>query len=266
MSTLAAALPTPRLVSADVLKLRSRLGLVAVVSLLTVGVVVVAEAIIELLHVYDPAKHGPAGGVAMLGHLGFTIGALGAVAAAVVGSTAGSGDLDSGVYRDLVVSGRSRLALYASRIPAGLLFLLPFVAAAYVLAAGASVVFAGSNPMPSTYLLAVTGLWTLLKVTFYYLLAVGLACLIGSRSYTIGILLAWTMAISPLLASISALGRVRDAVPAVALDSLLPAGLGDSARQGPPIAVSAAAVAAVLIVWAVSALAAGAWRDTRRDA
>lgn len=266
MSTLAHALPTPRLVSADVLKLRKRFGLVTVVSLLTVGVVVLADAIIELLHVYDPTKHGPAGGVTMLGHLAFTIGALGAVAAAIVGSTAGSGDLDSGVYRDLVVTGRSRLALYASRIPAGLLFLLPFVAAAYALEAGASVAFAGSHPHPSTYLLAVTGLWTLLKVAFYYLLAVGLACLIGSRSYTIGILLAWTMAISPLLASISQLGAVRDAVPAVPLDSLLPAALGDSARQGQSIAVSATTVALVLVAWVVAALAAGAWRDTTRDA
>jgi ABC-type transport system involved in multi-copper enzyme maturation permease subunit len=266
MSTLAAALPTPRLVSADVLKLRTRLGLVAVTSLLTVGVVVIADAVIELLHLYNSAGHGPAGGVTMLGHLAFTIGALGAVAAAVVGSTAGSGDLDSGVYRDLVVSGRSRLALYASRLPAGLLFLIPFVAAAYALEAGVSVVLAGSNPVPSTYLLAVTGLWVLLKVAFYYLLAVGLACLIGSRSYTIGILLAWTMAISPLLASISQLGVVRQAVPAVGLDSLLPAALGDSARQGPAIAVAATTVALVLIAWVVAALAGGAWRDTRREA
>ena len=266
MSTLAAALPTPSLVSADVLKLRKRFGLVAVIALLTVGAVILADAVIELLHVYSPATHSPAGGVTMLGHLAFTIGALGAVAAAIVGSTAGSGDLDSGVYRDLVVTGRSRLALYASRIPAGLLFLLPFVAAAYALEAVVSVVFAGSHPLPSTYLLAVTGLWILLKVAFYYLLAVGVACLIGSRSYTIGILLAWTMAISPLLASISQLGVVRQAVPAVALDSLLPAALGDSARQGPAIATAVTTVALVLVAWVLAALAAGAWRDTRRDA
>lgn len=266
MNALAHTLPAPRLISADVLKLRKRFGLVTVVSLLTVGAVVVTDAIIELLHVYSPATHGPAGGVTMLGHLAFTISALGAVAAAIVGATAGSGDLDSGVYRDLVVTGRSRLALFASRIPAGLLFLLPFVAAAYALEAGASVVFAGSHPHPSTYLLAVTGLWTLLKVTFYFLLALGVACLIGSRSYTIGTLLAWMLAISPLLASISALGGVRQAIPAVALDSLLPAGLGDSARQGPTIAMSVTTVAVVLVIWAAAALAAGARRDATRDA
>jgi ABC-type transport system involved in multi-copper enzyme maturation permease subunit len=265
MSTLAHTLPTPRLVSADVLKLRKRFGLVAVVLLLTVGTVVITDAIVELLHVYSPATHGPAGGVTMLGHLAFTISALGAVAAAIVGATAGSGDLDSGVYRDLVVTGRPRLALFASRIPAGLLFLLPFVAAAYALEAGASIVFAGSHPHPSTYLLAVSGLWVVLKVTFYFLLALGVACLIGSRSYTIGTLLAWMLAISPLLASISQLGVGRQAIPAVALDSLLPAGLGDSARQGPVIAMSVTTVALVLVAWVGAALIAGARRDATRD-
>ena len=266
MSTIALELPTPRLVSADLLKLRRRRGLVAVVALLTVGAVVVSNAIIQLLHVSDPAKHGPAGGVTMLGHLAFTISALGAVAAAIVGATAGPSDLDSGVYRDLVVTGRSRLALYASRIPAGLAFLVPFVAVAYALEAGVSVVFAGAHAHPSTYLLAVTGLWVLLKVTFYYLLALGLACLLGSRSYTIGIVLAWTMALTPLLASISALGVVRQAIPGVALDSLLPAGLGNSARQGPAIAVATATVALVLAAWVAAMLTAGAYRDTTRDA
>jgi ABC-type transport system involved in multi-copper enzyme maturation permease subunit len=265
MSTLVHALPTPRLVAADLLKLRTRLGLVAVVSLLTVGSVLVANAVIELLHVYDPAKHGPAGGLTMLGHFTWTISTLGAVAAAIVGATAGSGDLDAGVYRDLVVTGRSRVALYASRVPSALLLLLPFVALAYALEAGASVVLAGANPHPSTYVLAVSGLWVMLKAAFYLLLAIGVSCLIGSRSYTIGVLLAWTLALSPLLASISALGVVREAVPAVAIDSLLPAALGNAARQGPALPMSLAAVAVVLLTWAVGALAAGAWRDTTRD-
>jgi len=264
--SLAQRLPTPALVSADLLKLRRRRGLVVVVGLLTVGAILLSNAVIELLHLDNADKHGPAGGVTMLGHQSFTISALGSVAAAIVGATAGSGDLDAGVYRDLVVTGRSRLALYASRIPAGLLFLVPFVAVAYALEAGISVVFTGSHPAPSVHLLFDAGLWTLLKVVFYYLLAVGLACVVGSRSYTIGILLAWTLAITPLLASISALGKVRELVPGVALDGLTPAGLGDAARQGPVIGMSTAAVAAVLVAWAAATLVGGAARDTTRDA
>lgn len=266
MSTLALALPTPRLVSADLLKLRRRRGLVAVTGLLTAGAVVVMYSVMEIMHLSNSAKHGPAGGIANLGHGAALVALLGAVAAAIVASTAAAGDLDTLVYRDLVVTGRSRLALYLSRIPAGLLFLLPFVAAAYALAAAATVGFAGSNPAPSASLLAATGAWSVLQVTFYYLLAFGLACLLGSRSYTIGILLAWRLAITPLIASISSLGIVRELVPGVGLQHLAPAGLGGSVRMMPVVPISIAATAAVLVVWAVVALAAGARRDMTRDA
>lgn len=258
--------PSRNLVAADLLKLGRRRGLVAVVSLLTVGATVITYGIIQLLHTINPTKHGPAGGVVNLGHGAFVVVALGAVAAAVVGSTAGAGDLDAGVYRDLVVTGRSRLALFASRIPGGLAFLLPFVAAGYAVAAVATVVFADGRPVPSTYLLTTTGLWALLQVTFYYLLALGVSCAIGSRSYTIGIVLAWRLALTPILASISALGIVRELVPGVGMQDLAPAALGDSVRQGPLVPMSVAAIAAVLISWASVAIFAGGWRDTRRDA
>jgi ABC-type transport system involved in multi-copper enzyme maturation permease subunit len=200
-----------------------------------------------------------------LGHGATVLTMLGAVAAAIVGSMAGAGDSDAGVYRELVVTGRSRMALYLSRIPAGFAFLVPFVAAGYALAATASVVFAGSNPAPGTRLLVVTGLWTLLQVCFYYVLAIGVSSLVG-RSYTVGIVLAWRLALTPLLASISALGVARELVPGVGLQHLAPAALGESVRQGPLVGISIAATAAVLIGWTVLALAAGAWRDTTRDA
>jgi ABC-type transport system involved in multi-copper enzyme maturation permease subunit len=266
MSTLTHALPAPRLISADVLKLGKRRGLAVVVALMTIGTVVIANIVIETMHLSNSTTHGPAGGVTMLGHLAWVIAALSSAAAAIVGSTAGSGDLDAGVYRDLAVTGRSRLSLYASRIPAGLLYLLPFIALAYTLEAGASVVFTGWHPAPSTYLLVVTGLWTLLTTTFYYLLALGISCVMGSRSYTIGIVLAWRLALTPLLASIAALGAVRELIPGVALDNLLPTALNDAARQGPRLGMSVLAVAAVLVVWTVVALLAGAARDTTRDA
>jgi ABC-type transport system involved in multi-copper enzyme maturation permease subunit len=254
------------MVSADLLKLRRRRGLVAVTALLTVVAMTITYAIIELLHVASPATHGPAGGVVNLGHGAWVAVVLGAVAATIVGSMAGAGDLEAGVYRDLVVTGRSRLALYRSRLRGGLVFLLPFAAAGYAIAALASVVFAGTHPVPSASLIVTTGLWALLQVTFYYLLAVGIACVVGSRSYTIGILLAIRLALTPILASISALGVVRELLPGVALQALTPAALGNAAQQGPTITMSTAAIAAVLIVWAGAAVAAGAWRDTRRDA
>lgn len=266
MSTPALAAPSRSLVAADLLKLRRRRGLLAVVSVLTIGAIAVTYGIIELLHVANPAKHGPAGGIINLGHGAWLAAALGSVAAAIVGSSAGAGDLNAGVYRELLVTGRSRLALYASRIPGGLAYLLPFVAVGYGLAAVATVVFAGGRPAPGFELLVTTGLWTLLEVTFYYLLALGIACVLGSRSYTIGVVLGWRLALTPILASIPALGVVRELVPGVALQDLAPAALGDSVRQGPHVPMSLAAIAATLVAWTLTACIAGGWCDTRRDA
>ncbi|HEY2543342.1 MAG TPA: hypothetical protein VGH92_09850 [Gaiellaceae bacterium] len=260
------ALPAPRLVAADVLKLRKNRSLAVVTSLLTIGAVAITVLVIELMHVANPAKNGPVGGVNNLGHFASLIGLLGAAAAAIVGSRVGAGDKDAGVYRDLVVTGRSRTSLFLSRIPAGAAFLLPFVAAAYAFAAVSSVALAGSNPMPDTRLLALTGLWTVLSVAFFYLLSVAVAALLGSRSYAIGVVLAFRLAITPVIASISALGVVRELMPGVAIQSLAPSALGDAARMGPAIPMSTGAVAAVLVGWAVVAVAAAGWRDVSRDA
>jgi ABC-type transport system involved in multi-copper enzyme maturation permease subunit len=260
------ALPAPRLVGADLLKLRRNRSLAAVTALLTIGGVLITVAVMELLHVADPAKHGPAGGIQNLGHIAFALAALGTAAAAIVGSRAGAGDKDAGVYRDLVVTGRSRVSLYLSRLPAGAAFLLPFVAAAYAIAAVSAVALAGSKPVPDARLLAVTGLWTLLEVAFFYVLSVAVAALIGSRSYAIGIVLAFRLAVTPILASISALGIVRELLPGVAMQALDPAALGDASRQGPAIPMSTGAIATVLIVWAVVAVVLAGWRDATREA
>jgi hypothetical protein len=83
---------------------------------------------------------------------------FGAIAAAIVGATAGSGDHDAGVYRDLVITGRSRLALYVSRIPAGLAYLLPFTLGAYAILATANLAFIGHHRSASPELLTFTGL------------------------------------------------------------------------------------------------------------
>jgi len=262
----ALALPAPRLMGADLLKLRRNRGLAAVTTVLTVVAVAITVAVMELLHVSNGAKHGPAGGVTNLAHLAALVAMLGAAAAAIVGSRIGAGDKDAGVYRELVVTGRSRVALYLSRIPAGFAYLLPFVAGAYALAAVSAVALAGSSPAPGVRLLALTGLWTVLEVAFFYVLSVAIAALLGSRSYAIGVVLAFRLAILPLVASISALGIVRELMPNVALEALTPSALGDAARQGPTIAMSTAAIAAVLVVWAVAAVVAAGWRDVTRDA
>ena len=58
---------------------------------------------------------------------------LGFIIAATVGAAAGTTDLTDGMFRHLVITGRSRIALFLARIPAGLAILLPVVALAFTL-------------------------------------------------------------------------------------------------------------------------------------
>jgi len=266
MTALAPSLPTPRLVGAELLKLRKRRGLVAITACLTVGAALMVYGVLAILHAANPAHHGPAGGVTNLGHGLFVLSILGSVAATIVGATAGAGDLAAGVFRELVVTGRSRRALFRSRIPGGLAFLLAFVAIGYALAAVASVVFAGSLAAPSTGLLASAGAWLLLSCAFWFALALGVASLVGSRSMTIGGMLAFRLAVSPILLSIGALGVGRELVPGAAVERLAPHAVREFTRQSGPIPMSLSAGELVLLVWAAVALAFGAWRTVTRDA
>jgi hypothetical protein len=266
MTALAPSLPLPRLVRAEVLKLRKRRGLVAITACLTVGAAVVTYGILAILHWANPAHHGPAGGVTNLGHGLFVLSLLGSVAATIVGATAGAGDLSAGVFRELVVTGRSRYALFRARIPGGLAFLLAFVAVAYALAAMASVVFAGSLAAPSTGLLASAGAWVLLSCAFWFVLALGVASLVGSRSMTIGGMLAFRLAVSPLLLSIGPLGVGREVVPGAALERIAPHAVREFTRQSAHIPMAVSTAELVLVAWAFAALALGVWRTVTRDA
>ena len=58
---------------------------------------------------------------------------FGFIVAATLGATAGSADLTDGMFRHLVVTGRSRLALYLARIPAGLAIIVPLVAVGFTI-------------------------------------------------------------------------------------------------------------------------------------
>ena len=49
---------------------------------------------------------------------------MGPVAAVLIGAEAGAGDLAAGVFRDNVLTGRSRTALFLARIPAAVAVIL----------------------------------------------------------------------------------------------------------------------------------------------
>jgi len=258
---------TWRLVSAEFLKIRKRRGLVALAVLLTVGAVVMAGAVLAVLHAADPAKYGPAGGLGNLGNATYLLSTLGTVTAVLVGATMGAGDLQAGVFRDLVATGRSRLALFAARIPGGLALQWPLVTVSWIVAAAGSVLLAGSHPHPGLVVMVQGGAWVLLATTVVYLIALGLASLAGSRSATVGIVLAWQLAVTPLALGAAKLGVLREGLLTAALDRVIPAGLLPGARPDPVSPTMSLAVAAVVIAaWAIIPLAAGAWRTKTRDA
>jgi hypothetical protein len=58
---------------------------------------------------------------------------FGFIMAATLGCTAGSVDLTEGMFRHLVVTGRSRVALYFARIPAGLAIITSIVAVGFTI-------------------------------------------------------------------------------------------------------------------------------------
>jgi hypothetical protein len=271
MTTIAAETPTAagiprlpfRLPRAELLKLRKRRGLMVTAALLTVGATIVMFVAFELFHLSNSVKYGPAGGLDRFSRWVFILSQLGSIAAALVGASMGADDLGAGVFRELVVTGRSRAALYFARIPAGLAVVWSLLAAAFAIATAFTVALAGSAPTPSAQLIVESGLWLGMTLGLAFLLGLGLGSLLGSRAPTIAILFAWVLILEPLFTHISALGSAREALLSAADWKLAPAGLiGDRLRVPMSLGVSLLVIA----IWGVTALVVGLRRTQTRDA
>jgi hypothetical protein len=250
-------------VSAEFLKLRKRRGLVLSALALTTVPMIIAYIVLLILHAANAAKHGPAGGLENFSGSMDLLSQLSVVGAILVGATLGAGDLGSGVFRELVVTGRSRLALFAARVPAGLALVFLLVSAAFAVTATASTVFAGSADAPGAGLLVSSAVWLGLVTSLALVLAVGVSSALGSRGTTIGILLGWQLIAMPLLLQIGALGSLREGLLEAATERLEPARLFEG---GATVPMSLAAAVAVIAAWTVIPLAVGAWRTCTRDA
>ena len=258
-------LPGFRLAQAEFLKLRTRRGLVLASLALTVGGVIVAYTILLVLHLTDPAGHGPAGGQQHFWNGMYMLTALATMAAVLIGATSGAGDLSAGVFRNLLSTGRSRRSLFLARIPGGLALLLPMAAVAYGLAAVAAVALAGNLPQPGTVYLVESGLWFLLYMTAMFLLALGVSSLLGSRATTIGILAGILLLVTPMVQGIHHPGVGAESILGIALWQLAPKQLQNGAPNG-DIHMSLAAIVTVLVAWMAVAVGAGMWRTLKRDA
>jgi hypothetical protein len=128
---LASWIPTWGLIATKFLELRKRWGLMVTIVVLVMAVPVLVLGLRLLFHAVDPKTYGPAGSPSIFSGLVNAMAEFGFIAAAALGTAAGTTDLTDGMFRHLVVTGRSRLALYLARIPSGLAIVLPLVAVTF---------------------------------------------------------------------------------------------------------------------------------------
>ncbi len=250
---------------ADFLKLRRKRGTLIWALVLALAPIAIMFAVEAIQHASDPSRHEPAGGLhsfhdglRLLGGLLF-----GPLVAILIGVEAGTGDASAGVFRDLVVTGRSRVALFFSRVPAALLLCWLVIASAYALILIGTFAFASNLPTP-TASEALEGLgFVLLATGVLCVVAVGFASLTTSKPAAIIALIAWQVIASPLISSIGSLGGVRDAILSQAVSHFSPITLDGRATN---LTLSGGTALVVLVGWLAVFLALGAWRTCTMDA
>ena len=127
-------LPNGAMIATRMMELRKRRGLMITLVVVNIGIPTVFLVVRLLAHAFAPHSYGPAGGYDIFTSLVAGVMFLfGFIVAATLGCTAGSDDLTDGMFRHLVVTGRSRLALYLARIPAGLAIIVPLVAVGFTI-------------------------------------------------------------------------------------------------------------------------------------
>jgi hypothetical protein len=127
-------IPNGAMIKTRFMELRKRRGLMAALIVVNIGVPTIFLLVRLIAHAVAPKSYGPAGGYDIFTALVVGIEFFfGFIVAATLGCTAGSVDLTDGMFRHLVITGRSRLALYFARIPAGLAIIIPLVAAGFTI-------------------------------------------------------------------------------------------------------------------------------------
>jgi ABC-type transport system involved in multi-copper enzyme maturation permease subunit len=252
-----------QMMSADFLKIRKRLGNVAFALLIAYGPLLIFFIVRAAQHASNGVKYPPAGGLD-----GFTDAVrllavfFGPIAAILIGSDAGAGDASAGVFRDLVVTGRSRVALFFSRVPAAIALSWLVMLGGYALLLIGTFAFAGGGPTPDGALIVNGLLFTLFSTGVICVVAVGFASLTASRPGALTTLIAWQLVASPIIASISSLGSSRDLLLSQAIVHYIPVHIGE---RGMEVTISGTTAALVTLGWMAIFLALGAWRTARMD-
>ena len=252
-----------RMIAADILKLRRHRPTMVTAALLSVGSAILLFAYIAFRH-----PGGFAGSRAMSD--GATLMGIyfGAFAAILIGAEAGAIDLANGVFRDLVVTGRSRITLFLVRIPAATVISLILTLAGFAVIVAAGYAFHGSAPAPSPGLALKYAAWVAVATIVQATLATGIASLTGSRSVTLVAVIGLNTIATTILTLATFLGPARDLILLLALDQLSPGQQVSTGVHPQSGSVTMPIVVAVLVVlaWAVIPAIAGAWRTRTQDA
>jgi hypothetical protein len=257
------------MIAADILKLRRHRATMTTAALLSVGMALVYFAFIEARH------HGNLAGPQALSDGATMMGTyFGAFAAILIGAEAGTTDLASGVFRDLVATGRSRTALFLVRIPAAVTIAVTLTLSGFAVAVAAAYAGHGSASAPTAGLALKFAAWVALSTVVQVTLAVGVASLTGSRPVTLVAVIGWNTIATGILYLASFLGPVRDLILLVALGGVFPGQqVGTRAHPGSSIALNnfklpmpVTVSVLVILAWAVIPAILGAWRTRTQDA
>jgi ABC-type transport system involved in multi-copper enzyme maturation permease subunit len=250
---------------ADFLKLRKKRGILIWALVLAVAPILIFFLVTVIQHSSNPHKYGPAGGRHNFSE-GLSVLALGfgPLAALLIGVEAGTGDASAGVFRELVVTGRSRLQLFASRVPAALAMCFIVIGTAFAVLLIGAVAFAGSLPTPDGSLILNSLGFALLATGMVCVVAVGFSSLTTSKPGAIIALIAWQIVASPLIAHVSSLGSARRGLLSQAIAHFSPVNV--EGGHGATVTMSGGLAFIVLVLWLAVFLALGAWRTRTMDA
>lgn len=271
--------PLP-LIGVKLLELRKRRTLMAVTTLFTAALPVILYTIRAIYHATDPATTGPAGQPIAFATIGTLISEFGFLIAVALGATAATADLTEGMFRHLVITGRSRLALYLARIPAGLAILLSLAAIGFTVAC--LVTAFAHNPLlpgevvPSAGAMIRSGLWIELDLVLGFTIGLGLGSLMGQRTVPVILIIVLQFFLAPKLATgvLPHLINFQRLFFGVAMDQMEPNALSGGTVitvQGGVIttklpAMPIWALTTVIAGWIIAWSAIGAWKMITRDA
>ncbi len=118
-----------------------------------------------------------------------TLWVTGTLTAVFLGAIAGSADVTSRFFRALVTTGRSRLALYLARFPAGIALIAAVIAPTFLLAAACSDLMANPDkildPRAPLHVVFALGGWLLLVIFVVFAITLGISTTIGSEAVTV---------------------------------------------------------------------------------